>query len=277
MNVILAKSAGFCMGVRRAVDKARALARETASGIHTDGPLVHNRQLMDTLGSQGITECGDPRSLSAGILLIRAHGIPPDRRRMLERLPVRLEDATCPDVARIQGLIRRHVRKGYGIIIFGDAGHPEVLGLLGYAGDAGHVVQTADHVAALPDLDRVCLVAQSTQFPDEYHRIADAAKRRFPGVEVLDTICEATKARQGELKELARVTDAIVVVGGRHSANTIRLAALARTLRPTFHVRTADDIDPSDFADFRGVALTAGASTPDEVIEGVRRRLNEIP
>jgi len=276
MQVIVAKSAGFCMGVRRAVDKARSLLKESGSNVYTDGPLIHNRQMMGRLEAEGITECDDPASLSDGLLLVRAHGISPERRRLLRELPVALADATCPDVARIQGLVRKYVHDGYRVLIFGDDGHPEVVGLLGHADGKGHVVQSDEDVPTLPDMERVCLVAQSTQFVHAYDTVADAVRKRFPEVQVLDTICASTKARQGELEEMARTADAIVVVGGQHSANTLRLAALARTLRPTFHVQTADDIDPSDFADFETVALTAGASTPDEVIEEVRRKLEGV-
>ncbi|MFC1463036.1 4-hydroxy-3-methylbut-2-enyl diphosphate reductase [Verrucomicrobiota bacterium] len=276
MKVIVARSAGFCMGVRRAVDKARSLLSSAESRVYTDGPLIHNRQMVDRLESEGVTECDDPASLSDGILLVRAHGISPERRRMLQGLPVKLEDATCPDVARIQGLVRKYVHKGYQLVIFGDTGHPEVVGLLGYAEGRGHVVGSAEAVSDLPDLARVCLVAQSTQFVRTYDEVAHAARERFPEVEVLDTICASTKARQKELEEMARAAEAIVVVGGRHSANTVRLAALARTLLPTFHIQTADDLEPGDFADFDVVALTAGASTPDEIIEAVREKLQQM-
>ena len=276
MNVILAESAGFCMGVRRAVEKARSLAHDSESTVYTDGPLIHNHEMMKRLETEGIVESADPASLSDGILLVRAHGIAPDRRRALQDLPVRLEDATCPDVARIQGLIRKYIHKGYAIVVFGDAGHPEVVGLLGYAEGNGHLVEGPTDVAALPDLDRICLVAQSTQFLHTYDEVARAVRERFAEVEVLDTICAATKNRQKELEEIAGRVDAIVVVGGRHSANTMRLAALARSLLPTFHIQTADDIDPDQLSGFGTVGLTAGASTPDDVIEGVQKKLQQI-
>ena len=276
MKVIVAKSAGFCWGVKRAVEKARGLLQEGPRPVHTDGPLIHNEQMLDQLCKEGILETSNPAALKDGTLLIRAHGISPERREMLNRLPVRLVDATCRDVGRIQGTIKKHARKGYHTIIFGDRGHAEVLGLLGCAQGRGFVVTTPAEVAALPAMDPVCVVAQSTQFPKHYQQIAEAARRRFPGALVLDTICEATRNRQADLVALAGTVDAIVVVGGQQSANTLRLVELARSLKPTFAIQKSDQLSREDFRSFRTLGLTAGASTPDFVIDEVRRKLEEF-
>lgn len=276
VRVILAKSAGFCWGVKRAVEKARELAARSSGPVYTDGPLIHNSQMMKRLAAEGVLETDQPASVKHASLLIRAHGIPPDRRRLLESLPARLVDATCPDVAKIQGIIRKHARKGYCIIIFGDAGHAEVVGLEGYAEGRGFVVKTAADVHALPDIDRVCLVSQSTQFPTAYEQISNAVQRRFPGALILDTICESTRNRQQELIDVAGAVDALVVVGGSHSANTLRLVELARTMKPTYHIQTADQLRPREFREFRTVGLTAGASTPAHIIEEVLKRMESF-
>ncbi len=278
MRVLVAKSAGFCWGVRRAVDRVKTLSRSesTRCPIYTDGPLIHNNEMMSELRQQGIQETTDPSVAAGATLVIRAHGVSPERRRFLRAIDTTLVDATCPDVARIQGAIKSHVREGYSIVIFGDREHAEVAGLLGFAGDRGYVVADIDDVPALPDLKRVCLVSQSTQFPDSYSRIATAMHARFGDIKVLDTICKATRNRQRELLELMRQADAIVVVGGAHSANTLRLVEHAGRHRPTFHIQTADQIRDTDFARFACVGLTAGASTPDFVIEAVRQRLEAI-
>jgi (E)-4-hydroxy-3-methyl-but-2-enyl pyrophosphate reductase len=276
MRVLLARSAGFCWGVKRAVDKARSLASQQTHPVHTDGPLIHNDQMMEQLRQEGIRECADASTLKDGTLMVRAHGIPPVRREILRELPVALVDATCPDVAKIQGLIRKHTRRGYHILIYGDDGHAEVEGLMGFAEGRGHVVGTPDEVAGLPELAPVCLVAQSTQFPEAFAAVADAVRRRFPGAEILDTICKSTRDRQRELLEIAGQVDAIVVVGGAHSANTVRLVELASTHKPTHHVQTADQLSPSDFAEYRSVGLTAGASTPAFIIESVKAALESM-
>lgn len=277
MQVIVAQSAGFCWGVRRAVEKAREAARHDGSTVYTDGPLIHNEDMMRRLNEEGVVEAEDPQTLAGGTLIVRAHGIPPERRERLRRLPLRLVDATCPDVSRIQGLVRRHTRRGEDILIYGDPGHAEVTGLLGFAGGRGHVVTSPADIAALPPLGRVCLVAQSTQFPEDYDAIAAAVRARFPDATVLDTICDATKSRQAEIRDMAARVEAFVVVGGRQSANTMRLVKLAATLRPTFHVQTSRELEPACLAGFRTVGLTAGASTPAFVIEDVRQALERLP
>lgn len=277
MKVIVAGSAGFCWGVRRAVERARAEAARSPGPVFTDGPLIHNEHMIRRLREEGIVETDRPETLEGGTLIIRAHGIPPDRRQALRALPLRLVDATCPDVARIQGIVRKHAAAGFDIVIFGDDGHAEVLGLLGFAAGRGRVVTSAKAVAGLPPLGKVCLVSQSTQFPSDYGQVADAVRARYPGAVVFDTICEATKSRQDEIRELAGRVDAFVVVGGRQSANTLRLAELAATLRPAFHVQSARELDPAALAGVRTIGLTAGASTPASVIEEVRRALEELP
>jgi len=276
MKVIVAGSAGFCWGVSRAVSKARDVARRTGRLVHTDGPLIHNEQMMARLRTEGVCEAVDLAKVAGDILLIRAHGIPPERRQMLRGLRAEVVDCTCPDVARIQGLIRKHARKGCAVVIFGDAGHAEVIGLLGHAESRGHVVGGPRDVEALPELAKVCLVAQSTQFPAAYEAVAEAVRRRFRDVTVLDTICESTRRRQEDLLKIAEEADAVVVVGGAHSANTLRLVELARSLKPTVHIQTADQLQAELFRGVKTVGLTAGASTPDFIIEAVRRKLEDM-
>ena len=276
MKIILAKSAGFCWGVTRAIKKARELSSANSS-VYTDGPLIHNEQMISQLDSEQITATNDPSSIEESPLLIRAHGIPPERRTMLNNLHITIADATCPDVAKIQGLIRKHVRQGYTIIIYGDEGHAEVVGLEGYAEENSFIVATPEDVNSIPLTDKpVCLVSQSTQLPLSYDEIINAVNARFKDAVILDTICESTKNRQQELLDIAEDVDAIVVVGGLHSANTVRLLELAATVKPTFHIQTADQLKRDDFKEFKSVGLTAGASTPDFIIEKVLERLNSF-
>ena len=273
MNVRVAESAGFCRGVRNAVARARECAQ--TGRVFTDGPLIHNRQMMALLAQGGVAEAGAPETLPPGsTLVVRAHGIAPGRRAFLQSLPLALVDATCPDVARIQSQIRAHARRGMDILIYGDHGHAEVEGLLGFAEGRGRVVDSLAELEALPESDRpVCLVAQSTQFPFAYAEIAAAARRRFPDARVLDTVCDATKNRQREIGRLAETCDVLVVVGGHHSANTLRLVELARASRPTFHIETAAELRRADFAPFHCAGLTGGASTPDFALDETRRTL----
>ena len=277
MKVIAAKSAGFCMGVQRAVEKARRLASRQEGPVYTDGPLIHNQQMMAQLADENIVPCPDPAALRDDTLLIRAHGIPPARRKQLQALPCRLSDATCPDVARIQGIIRKHARQGYHVVILGDPGHAEVVGLLGFAEGRGHVIAGHEDVALLPEMDKVCLVSQSTQFPSSFEATAQTMRARYPDLIAIDTICDATRNRQCEIVEMADQVDAFVIVGGSHSANTLRLVELARRLKPTFHIQTASQLQPGEFEGVRIVGLTAGASTPSFIIEEVRAQLEALP
>lgn len=291
MKVIRAQSAGFCWGVERAINIARDLAAEGGGSraVYTDGPLIHNRQMMEHLEDEGVREVGDYQSQASieveeekkgdSVVVVRAHGISPDRRKYLKGLGMPFKDATCPDVGIIAGKIKNHARKGFDIIVFGDPKHPEVIGLLGYAEDRGHVVQNEADIAALPCFEGgVCMVSQSTMFSHEYTRLVEMVFEKYPDAQVFDTICGATKERQSGVTDLIdQGAEAIVVIGGRHSANTRKLVKLAETHgKPTFHIETADELNPKVFSQFDSVGVTAGASTPEFIINGVCSRLELI-
>ena len=286
MKVIRAKSAGFCWGVERAIKIARSFTSDGSRIVYSDGPLIHNRQMMQKLEHEGIREIGDYQSkcpISSGepmsqdgVLVVRAHGISPERRLYLKSLGLEFRDATCPDVGIVAGKIRTYARNGFATVIFGDKDHPEVIGLMGYAEQRGYPVLTRDDVEALPPLgDKVCMVSQTTMFTDDFDALASVLREKYPSLVVIDTICGATKARQKDIAELvAEGAQAIVVIGGHHSANTCKLAALAsRTGLPTYHIETADEIDLSAFSGVDTVGVTAGASTPDFLIDAVCAKL----
>lgn len=289
MKVIRAKSAGFCWGVERAIDIARDFATKGRHPVYTDGPLIHNSQMMDRLQGEGIREVGDYQSSSNltinadneqnAVLVVRAHGISPERRKYLKSIGVDFKDATCPDVGIVAGKIRMHAKKGYSTVIFGDEKHPEVIGLMGYTEGKGYPVRTTEDIDALPDLgDKVVMVSQTTMFTDEFDRLAGHVRKRFPEALVFDTICGATKDRQGDIAVLFdQEVEAFVVIGGHHSANTCKLAMLARkTKLPTYHIETMKEIDADEMAQYGKVGVTAGASTPEFLINEVCNRLAAI-
>ncbi|MEW6360107.1 MAG: 4-hydroxy-3-methylbut-2-enyl diphosphate reductase [Planctomycetota bacterium] len=277
MRVKLAATAGFCMGVRRAMNIVLDAAGKGKGPVYTLGPLIHNPQVLESLEKKNIHVLTNDSDASAGTAVIRAHGIGPEERRALEARAASICDATCPHVLRVQLIVKRHVEQGCSCIIVGDRGHAEVIGILGYAEDKGHVVETLDEIAGLPDLDKVCVVAQTTQNREMYEEAARRIRERFPNAEVFDTICDSTAKRQAEVVSLAKESDAIIVVGGRGSANTNRLAEVAReTGAPTFHVETADEIEPEKLKDFKTVGVTAGASTPNWLIMEVVERVAAI-
>lgn len=289
MKVIRAKSAGFCWGVERAIQVAREESQGGNRTVYTDGPLIHNRQMMDALGKDDIQEVGDYQSKKEinvkeseekeSVVVVRAHGISPQRRDYLKGLGLPFRDGTCPDVGIIAGKVKSHAEKGYQVVIFGDPEHPEVIGLVGYANGNAHVVNKEDDISNLPNLgEKVAMVSQSTMFTHEFKYLTGLLAEKYPGMLIFDTICGATKERQSDLVDLVKDgADAIVVIGGKHSANTRKLAKLASSHdRPTFHIETAEDLLPADFEEFTVVGVTAGASTPEFIIRKVCERLEEI-
>ena len=277
MEVRLAKSAGFCKGVKRAMEKVLEVAEKDQGEVCTLGPLIHNPQTVRFLESRGVKAIGSLEEGNNSTIVIRSHGVPPGVRGRLKKERRRYVDATCPDVGRIQALIKKHAREGYFILIVGDKGHAEVEGLKGYAGDRVLVISSDEDLADLPEADRVCLVAQSTQMEDYFLKVAGEVRKRYPVCEVFNTICESTTRRQSEVAELSREVDAVVVVGGKNSANTKRLAEIARNAEvPTFHIESEEEIAPEEFRRFRSVGVTAGGSTPNWTILRVVDRLRKI-
>ncbi len=270
MKVILARTAGFCMGVKRAMEMVLSALNQKPEKIYTYGPLIHNPQVLTLLEERGIgiIKQGSPEPES--LVVIRAHGIPPKEKEHLASLGCQIIDATCPRVAKVQAIIRKWARQGYATIIVGDADHPEVLGLMGYTEGKGHVVVNSEDVARLPYLERVIVVAQTTQSENVFNARVAEIKARFPEVQVYNTICDATASRQAEIQRLAGEVQAIVVVGGRSSGNTQRLVEIARaTGVPTFHVETEEELDLAELRRYQVVGVTAGASTPHWLISNV--------
>lgn len=265
------------MGVRRAMEMVLASANKDEGPLFTYGPLIHNKQVLELLESRGIKAIEDVKGMEKGVLLIRAHGIPPQQRKALKSSPLKVIDATCPRVAHVQALIRYHTKKGYTPVIVGDQDHAEVIGLMGYAEGNAHVINSPDEVSSLPETDRLFVVAQTTQSEQAYNEIVDAVKKRYPGALIFDTICESTRERQKEVKALAEDVDGIVVVGGYHSGNSRRLAQVSEaTGVPTFHIETEKDLVKEDFSSMEVIGVTAGASTPNWMIKNVVREIEAI-
>ena len=272
MGVKLAKTAGFCMGVKRAVDMVLDMVRQKGHGtIYTYGPLIHNPQTVELLRQRGIIpirRLQEIEGVPAGaFMVIRAHGISPGERKKIKEKGFRIIDATCPKVAHVQAIIRKRAGAGFTVLIAGDREHPEVNGLLGFAGEAGIVIGAPEEVDGLPALTKVCVVAQTTQSLEEYAAIVRRVKERFPEAVIFETICDSTEKRQTEIKALAAGTDAVFIVGGRNSANTRRLAELAKLRgKPAFHIETADELKEIDVETYRRIGVSGGASTPNWII-----------
>lgn len=252
-----------------AIDHSQSPMRK----MYTLGPLIHNRQTVETLSARGITtlEKGqEPPEPST--VLIRAHGVPPQTEQSFREKGHEVINGTCPKVMTVHRVIRKYRAQGYRIVITGDEGHAEVVGLLGHAGDAGHLVQSVDDVSRLPPMEKICLVSQTTFDKTTFDEIAERVKTTFREHDVVikKTICSATEKRQTETKELAETVDAMIVVGGKHSANTLRLAKIAADSgAATQHVETEREIDLDKLSQCDTVGVTAGASTPGWMIKRV--------
>ncbi len=267
MRITIAKTAGFCMGVRRAVDMVLDAANRSEVPIFTYGPLIHNPQVLQMLETRGIFRMDTIPDKGEGIVLIRAHGVPPKDEDSLKKAGFTVINATCPRVVRVQVIINRYAENGYATIIIGDKNHPEVTGLLGYARGNGHAVTAMDQLQDLPVFENAVVVAQTTQNTAFYEEIKAWCAEHRPHYKLFDTICGSTERRQQEVRQLAETHDAVIVVGGRQSGNTQRLAQVAaETRNRAIHIEDVSEIDFNALADTRSIAITAGASTPNWII-----------
>ena len=278
-SVIVAKSAGFCPGVKRAIDKVLELEAAGKKPIYTIGPLIHNKQVTDMLAAKQISSIDTPQEAAdkSGVLVIRAHGITPQFQEKVHACGMEVIDATCLLVKHAQNIIEKFAKEGYHTVIVGDADHAEVIGLMGYTCGKGVVVCGPEEAAKLPHFEKVNVVSQTTQKESVFYATAEEIKKHADVCQVSNTICQPTKDRQKETIEQARNADLVVVVGGKHSANTTRLALLCKGLAPAVqHVETETELDEDSIKKASRIFITAGASTPHWVIDRVAVRVKEI-
>lgn len=278
-DVTVAKSAGFCPGVKRAIDKVLELEAAGKKPVYTIGPLIHNKQVTDMLAAKQITSIDRPQDAAekSGVLVIRAHGITPRFQQEVQSCGMEVVDATCPLVKHAQNIIAQYAAQGYHTVIVGDGGHAEVIGLLGYTQGKGVVVSGPEEAARLPHFDKVNVVSQTTQKESVFYETAEEIKKHADECQISNTICQPTKDRQKETIELAQSADLVIVVGGRHSANTARLALLCKGLAPAvLHVETEDELEAAPVTHAKKIFITAGASTPNWVIDRVAARVREL-
>ncbi|MBU0463149.1 MAG: 4-hydroxy-3-methylbut-2-enyl diphosphate reductase [Proteobacteria bacterium] len=274
MKIVVAKTAGFCMGVRRAVDMVLDASNLSQEPIYTYGPLIHNPQVLAMLEEKNIFRIDKIPEKGSGIVLIRAHGVPPEDEKALKNAGFMVINATCPRVVRVQVIINKYAQKGYSTIIIGDEKHPEVVGLLGYAKGKGHAITSMEQLFALPKFEAVVVVAQTTQDTAFYDEIKAWCKTNAPHYKIFDTICGSTEKRQAEIRKLAKENDAVIVVGGMQSGNTKRLAQIASgTGKLVTHIEDVSQIDYGQLSSARSVAITAGASTPNWIINDACREI----
>lgn len=277
MEIILAKSAGFCFGVRRATQMAFEAAAEHEH-ICSLGPVIHSPQVVKGLAEQGVKVVSDVNAIPPGSVIIRSHGVTADEMAQIQDKQLTVVDATCPFVKKAQEYAARLSEEGYTVVIVGEMEHPEVQGIVSYAGDAVvHVVANAEQANALPRMKKVGIVAQTTQLYENLEDIMRVCLARSQELRIFNTICDATSVRQNEAREIARSVDLMFVIGGHASANTSRLASICREIQPqTWHIETTEEIDPGCFENVEKVGVTAGASTPRWLIDEVVTKIAEL-
>ncbi|HCE67657.1 MAG: 4-hydroxy-3-methylbut-2-enyl diphosphate reductase [Geobacteraceae bacterium GWC2_55_20] len=276
MKVILAKRAGFCFGVKRATQMAFEAAGKDQK-TYTLGPIIHSPQVVNKLEEMGVKVLNNLDSMETGTIIIRSHGVASGEISEAVHKKLDIVDATCPFVKKAQEHVKSLSESGYGVVVVGDADHPEVQGIVSYGGDKVFVVGSGEEVKKLPKMNKIGVVAQTTQSFENLKNVVSECLLRGGEIRVFNTICDATAVRQEEAKELADQVDCMLVVGGYNSANTRRLAEVCAELQPrTHHIETASEINAEWFVGVERVGVTAGASTPKWIIDEVMDKIEEL-
>ena len=284
MNVILAKSAGFCFGVKRAVDMVYKEADRGDTPIYTYGPIIHNEEVVSDLEAKGvrvIEDVDELRDAQRGIVIIRSHGVGPSVYREIQKLGFEIVDATCPFVLKIHRLVEQHSRDGERIVIIGNASHPEVAGIREWSEDAQTTIIGSREEAEnfnVKDGKKVCIVSQTTFNYNKFQELVEIISEKGYDIIVLNTICNATEERQTEAARIAAEVDAMIVIGGRSSSNTQKLFEICKKeCNNTYYIQTVKDLDLTCLKSIDNVGITAGASTPNKIIEEVQKNVrNEL-
>ena len=275
MKVRVAETAGFCFGVKRAVDKVYEQAEKAEGFIYTYGPIIHNEEVVKDLTARGVKVIGSKEELDgveSGTVIIRSHGVSREIQERIEARGLNLVDATCPFVKKIHKIVERESRKGAGIVIIGDAMHPEVEGIRGWCQGDVTVLQTEEEARnfTADSTKKLCLVSQTTFNYNKFHNLVEIISEKGYDIIVLNTICNATEERQTEARRIARESDGMIVIGGRHSSNTRKLFEICKNeCENTYYIQTLDDLDVRQLHSMSCVGITAGASTPNNIIEEV--------
>ena len=275
VKITIAKSAGFCFGVKRAIDLAQDIASKN-SDVYTFGPLIHNPQEVARLEKENIKVIEDYSKIEKGVLVLRTHGIPLDIYENLSKKEnIKIVDAACPFVKKAQDIIKELSKDSEQIVIVGEKKHPEVVALVSYGKGKCLVVEDKKDVKNVKKTDIIYIVSQTTQSPKKFEEIVNEISK-ISQVKVFNTICRATFDRQSAAAKLAKEVNVMIVIGGKNSGNTTRLYQICSNITKTYHIEDVDEIEPAWFDKVESVGITAGASTPDWIIENIKRRIKEI-
>ena len=281
MNVELAKSAGFCFGVKRAVETVyKQVDEHNGTPIYTYGTIIHNDEVIKDMRSHGVEvlhTLDDLKNLTEGIVIIRSHGVPKIVHDILDERGIACVDATCPFVKKIHRIVTEESQKGNYIVIIGSDIHPEVEGIKGWAGELVSVIQTkeeAENFKLDDENQKVCIVSQTTFNYNKFKELVEIMCKKGYDINVLNTICSATKERQEEAASIAKRVDAMIVIGDKHSSNTQKLFEIcSNACADTYYIQTLDDLNMNQLRSVETVGITAGASTPKNIIEEVQNNV----
>ena len=271
MEVILAEHLGFCYGVKRAV----GIARENASPDGTSstlGPIIHNPQMVERLKNEGVGTVGSLEEMDDGLIIIRSHGVGPKVYEEAESRGLELVDATCPHVKKAQLSAKLLSEEGYTVVIVGEKNHPEVKSIFEWTAQDAYIIETEEEANALPRIGKLGIVSQTTFSGDRFRSIVSCLLEKSREIKILRTICTATDLRQAAALDLAEKVDVMLVIGGKNSANTTRLAQLCATKCKTYHIETVEELQDDWIKDVNKIGITAGASTPDWIIKEVYKQ-----
>lgn len=275
VEIKTAANAGFCFGVKRAIGLVEKTLNEKPE-VYTLGPIIHNPQEVKRLKEKGVKILNDIDCVKSGCIILRTHGISLELLNRLEKdKTLYIIDATCPFVKKAQDIIKNLSSQETTIVIVGENSHPEVEALVSYGAGKCVVIENPREALEFKGIGELNIVSQTTQTPQNFNVIVEILKKRFK-VNIYNTICEATLERQESAKKLAKKVDLMIVIGGKNSGNTTRLAEICKAQTKTYHIETIDELDAKWFNNIKTVGLTAGASTPDNIIKSVQRRLGEI-
>ncbi len=277
IHVEIAPHAGFCFGVRRAIDMAFKALGTTHGPIFSLGPIIHNPQVVQKMQEQGLKVVSRVSEIPKGTVIFRSHGVNAQERQEARARNLSIVDATCPFVEKAHEHVKRLMEQGYQVLVVGDPNHPEVLSILSYTDNRGAAVSSLKDLDTLSLQPKVGVVSQTTQSLKTFQSIVAEVIRRAREALIFNTICDATKVRQDESIRLARQSDVMIVIGGRNSANTRRLRELCARVQPrTFHIETVEELKAIPFESARRIGVTAGASTPQWLIDPVIRYLKSL-
>lgn len=283
MKVITAKTAGFCFGVKRAVEKVYEQVNQEKKEIYTYGPIIHNEEVVADLESKGVKVLEsreELEKLERGTVIIRSHGVGRAIYRLIEEKGLELVDATCPYVRKIHRIVKEKSEQGVQVIIIGNDTHPEVEGIKGWCVHPAIVIADQESASELvfPEDQKICIVSQTTFNYNKFKNLVEIIDKKGYDIDVINTICSATEERQLEAGELADKVDAMIVIGGKSSSNTQKLFEICKTnCVNTYYIQTLDDLELYSLPPVNCVGITAGASTPNYLIKEVQEYVrNEL-